>query len=161
LKNAGQEYGIDVSQQAPAAADEAQQVRLIEDAINQGNDANSIVPAFTRAQRQKIVTITHESPQQKNADFDLVAVLACFLGGVDPFGGAGKLSGMMLAVVILQLVSTGVNLLRMDPFFIQVMWGLISVTLIVMKLVNTRLRERQRLQASRNMQKNQMLKERG
>jgi simple sugar transport system substrate-binding protein len=79
LKNAGQEYGIDVSQQAPASADEAQQVRLIEDAINQGNnailvvpnDANSIVPAFTRAQKQKIVTITHESPQQKNADFDI------------------------------------------------------------------------------------------
>jgi simple sugar transport system substrate-binding protein len=79
LKNAGEEYGIDVSQQAPAAADEAQQVRLIEDAINQGNDAilvvpndaNSIVPAFTRAQRQNIVTITHESPQQQNADFDI------------------------------------------------------------------------------------------
>jgi simple sugar transport system substrate-binding protein len=79
LKNAGQEYGIDVSQQAPASADEAQQVRLIEDAINQGNDAilvvpndaNSIVPAFTRAQRQNIVTITHESPQQQNADFDI------------------------------------------------------------------------------------------
>ena len=79
MKNAGQEYGIDVSQQAPASADEAQQVRLIEDAINQGNnailvvpnDANSIVPAFARAQKQKIVTITHESPQQQNADFDI------------------------------------------------------------------------------------------
>ena len=79
LKKAGQEYGITVSQQAPAAADEAQQVRLIEDAINQGNnailvvpnDANSIVPAFTRAQAQKIVTITHESPNQQNADFDV------------------------------------------------------------------------------------------
>ncbi|MBD3323244.1 substrate-binding domain-containing protein [candidate division KSB3 bacterium] len=79
LKKAGEEYGIDVSQQAPAAADEAQQVRLIEDAINQGNDAilvvpndaNSIVPAFSRAQRQNIVTITHESPQQQNADFDI------------------------------------------------------------------------------------------
>lgn len=79
IKKAGQEYGIEVSQQAPASADEAQQVRLIEDAINQGNnailvvpnDANSIVPAFTRAQKQKIVTITHESPQQKNADFDI------------------------------------------------------------------------------------------
>ena len=87
----------------------------------------------------------------------LLAVLACFLGGVDPFGGVGKLSGMVLAVVILQLVSTGVNLLRMDPFFIQVMWGFIIVTLIVVKHVSTRLRERQRLQASRNAQENQML----
>lgn len=79
LKKAGAEYGITVSQQAPAAADEAQQVRLIEDAINQGNnailvvpnDAKSIEPAFARAQAKKIVTITHESPNQKNADFDI------------------------------------------------------------------------------------------
>jgi len=79
LKKAGAEYGINVSQQAPASADEAQQVRLIEDAINQGNDAilvvpndaKSIEPAFARAQAQKIVTITHESPDQKNADFDI------------------------------------------------------------------------------------------
>ena len=79
LKKAGAQYGITVSQQAPAAADEAQQVRLIEDAINQGNnailvvpnDAKSIEPAFARAQGKKIVTITHESPNQKNADFDI------------------------------------------------------------------------------------------
>jgi simple sugar transport system substrate-binding protein len=79
LKKAGAQFGINVSQQAPAAADEAQQVRLIEDAINQGNnailvvpnDAKSIEPAFERAQAKKIVTITHESPNQKNADYDI------------------------------------------------------------------------------------------
>jgi len=79
LIQAGKEYNIDVSQQAPASADEAQQVRIMEDAINQGNDAilvvpndaKSIVPAFARAQNKGIVTITHESPQQENADFDV------------------------------------------------------------------------------------------
>ena len=79
LKKAGTEYGIEVSQQAPASADEAQQVRLIEDAINQGNnallvvpnDAKSIEPVFARARSRKIVTITHESPNQKNADWDI------------------------------------------------------------------------------------------
>ncbi len=79
LKKAGAEFGMNVSQQAPAAADEAQQVRLLEDAINQGNNAllvvpnnaKSIEPVFARARGQKIVTITHESPDQKNADFDV------------------------------------------------------------------------------------------
>jgi simple sugar transport system substrate-binding protein len=79
LKKAGADFGITVSQQAPASADEAQQVRLIEDAINQGNnailvvpnDAKSIEPVFARAHGQKIVTVTHESPNQKNADFDI------------------------------------------------------------------------------------------
>jgi ribose/xylose/arabinose/galactoside ABC-type transport system permease subunit len=81
--------------------------------------------------------------------FLLVAVLACFLGGVDPFGGAGRLSGMVLAVVILQLVSTGVNLLRMDPFFIQAMWGCIIIALIAVNHFSARWGESRRLRAAR------------
>ncbi len=79
----------------------------------------------------------------------LVAVLACFLGGIDPFGGAGRLSGMVLAVVILQLISTGVNLLRLDPFFIQAMWGLIIILVVAVNHFSVRLRERRRLREAR------------
>lgn len=60
----------------------------------------------------------------------LVSVLACFLGGVDPLGGAGKVSGLVISVAILQVISTGVNLLRMDPFFILAMWGFIVLAII-------------------------------
>ncbi|MGP1507341.1 MAG: autoinducer 2 ABC transporter substrate-binding protein [Sphaerochaeta sp.] len=77
--SAGKEYGAEVYQQAPAGADEAQQVRIIEDAINQGasailvvpNDANSCVPAFKKAREAGIVVMTHESPNQPEADFDI------------------------------------------------------------------------------------------
>lgn len=79
----------------------------------------------------------------------LVAVLACFLGGVDPFGGAGKLSGMVLSVVVLQLVSTGVNLLRMDPFFVRAMWGFIIIVLVGANFFTARIREGRRLRAAR------------
>lgn len=75
----GKELGIDVYAQSPAAADEAQQVRLVQDSINQGvnallvvpNDANSLVPAFRDARGRNIVVITHESPNQPEADFDV------------------------------------------------------------------------------------------
>jgi simple sugar transport system permease protein len=63
----------------------------------------------------------------------LVSVLACFLGGVDPFGGVGRLSGMVLAVVILQAISSGVNLMRVDPFFVTAMWGAMILALIAIK----------------------------
>ncbi|NCB00955.1 MAG: ABC transporter permease [Spirochaetia bacterium] len=63
----------------------------------------------------------------------LVAVLASFLGGVDPNGGFGRLSGMILAAVILQLISSGLNLLRLDPFMITAMWGAIIIFLLVGK----------------------------
>jgi ribose/xylose/arabinose/galactoside ABC-type transport system permease subunit len=80
----------------------------------------------------------------------LVSVLACFMGGVDPFGGSGSLTGMVLAVVILQLVSSGVNLLRMDPFFIQAMWGVIILVIVAVNFFGARLRERRRLAAVRS-----------
>src|SRR5271165_2114009 len=79
LQKAGKDFGVNVYQQAPESADEALQVRLISDAINQGvnallvvpNDAQSIVPVLAKAQAQGIATLTHESPQQKNADVDI------------------------------------------------------------------------------------------
>ena len=80
VKKAGKDFGIaEVYQQAPASADEAQQVRIIEDAISQGvnaimvvpNDANSCVPAFARARAAGIAVMTHESPNQPEADYDV------------------------------------------------------------------------------------------
>ncbi len=76
---AGEEYDINAYQQAPGSADEAEQVRLVEDAINQGvdaimvvpNDASSLEPVFQRARDQGIVVMTHESPNQKNHDYDV------------------------------------------------------------------------------------------
>ncbi|MFW5785798.1 MAG: ABC transporter permease [bacterium] len=78
--------------------------------------------------------------------FLLVAVLACFLGGIDPFGGVGTVSGMVLSVVILQVISTGVNLLRLDPFFIRSMWGFIIIIVIAVNHFAGRMRERRQLQ---------------
>lgn len=80
----------------------------------------------------------------------LVAVLACFLGGIDPFGGAGRMAGMVLSVVILQLVSTGVNLLRMDPFFIQAMWGFIIIAVMVVYFIDARLKDWRTARGSRH-----------
>lgn len=79
LKDAGEKFDVEVYQQAPAAADEAQQVRIIEDAIAQGvnallvvpNDANSVVPAFKRAKERGIVVVTHESMNQEGADWNV------------------------------------------------------------------------------------------
>ncbi|MGC8159825.1 ABC transporter permease, partial [Salmonella enterica] len=41
----------------------------------------------------------------------LVTVLAAILGGTDPMGGFGRVSGLFVALLILQVLSSGVNLL--------------------------------------------------
>ena len=63
----------------------------------------------------------------------LVAVLAAFLGKVSPFGGFGRVSGVVLAVIILQMISSGLNLLRLDPFMITATWGAIIIAIVVFR----------------------------
>ena len=78
-KKAGQDFGVKTYYQAPASADEAEQARLIQDAISRGvnallvipNNAQSLEPVFAQAKQAGIVVITHESPNQKNADLDI------------------------------------------------------------------------------------------
>ena len=41
----------------------------------------------------------------------LVTVLACFLGGVDPFGEFGRVAPVFVSLLILQTLSSGLNLL--------------------------------------------------
>jgi simple sugar transport system permease protein/ribose transport system permease protein len=53
----------------------------------------------------------------------LVTILAAVLGGVDPFGGFGKVGGLILALVILQMISSAFNLLNLSQFLTLAIWG--------------------------------------
>jgi simple sugar transport system permease protein len=71
------------------------------------------------------------------ADYGTVYTLQCVLivvlGGVSPAGGKGKLSGVLLAIVVLQILSSGLNRFpEMSSFFIPLIWG--GVLLVVMVL---------------------------
>jgi simple sugar transport system permease protein len=62
----------------------------------------------------------------------LVTILAAVLGGTSASGGYGKVVGVMLAIVMLQMLASGLNLLGVDPFFAIAMWG--AILLLVMTL---------------------------
>jgi simple sugar transport system permease protein/ribose transport system permease protein len=68
----------------------------------------------------------------------LVTILAAVLGGVDPFGGAGRILGLVLALVILQVISSGFNLLGFSTHLTLAIWGLILI--LVMMVGYLRLR---------------------
>ena len=53
----------------------------------------------------------------------LVTILAAVLGGVDPFGGIGKVGGLILALIILQVISSAFNLLNLSQFLTLAIWG--------------------------------------
>ncbi len=61
----------------------------------------------------------------------LLTVLACVLGGVNPSGGFGKVGGLILSMVVLQVVATGFNLLGLSSHLASALWGIILVSVIL------------------------------
>jgi simple sugar transport system permease protein len=57
------------------------------------------------------------------------------LGGVNPYGGYGKVLGVVLAVVSLQFISSGLNMLRFSNFTREFVWG--ALLLVVMVISST------------------------
>ncbi|MDQ0471379.1 ABC transporter permease [Labrys wisconsinensis] len=64
----------------------------------------------------------------------LATILAAVLGGVDPYGGFGKVSGLILSLVILQVISSAFNQLGLSQFMTLAIWGsiLIAVSAVAM-----------------------------
>ncbi len=98
------ELGDDAHMVGPTSADPALQVRAIEDLIAQGvnvigvvpNDATVLEPVLKKARDAGIKVITHESPEQLNADWDFEMASAQGFGEAhakllaDKMGGKGK-----------------------------------------------------------------------
>jgi len=79
---AAEELNVNAYQVGPTDADPAQQVKIVEDLIAKGvdaicvvpNDANAMEPVLKKARENGIIVLTHESPDQKNADWDIEVI---------------------------------------------------------------------------------------
>jgi len=65
----------------------------------------------------------------------LITVLACFLGGVDPFGGFGRTVAVVLALVILQTIASGLNLMGAHQHLATALWGLFLIAVMVARWI--------------------------
>ena len=63
----------------------------------------------------------------------LVTVLAIFLGGIDPFGGHGKVAPVILSVLILQMLSSGLNLIGANQHLATAVWGLFLIAVMILR----------------------------
>ena len=70
----------------------------------------------------------------------LITVLACFLGGVDPFGGFGRTVSVVLALIILQAISSGLNLMGANQHLATGLWGAFLIAVMVVRWAIGRLR---------------------
>ncbi|TYB90779.1 ABC transporter permease [Oceaniovalibus sp. ACAM 378] len=74
----------------------------------------------------------------------LVTVLACFLGGVDPFGGFGRVVPVVIALIVLQALSSGLNLLGANQHLSTAVWGLFLIGVMVLRWVAAQIPKRRK-----------------
>ncbi|MGV2051994.1 ABC transporter permease [Agrobacterium sp. 22-209-1] len=60
----------------------------------------------------------------------LITVLAAFLGGINPFGGFGRVLPVFVALIVLQLLSSGLNLLGANQHLATALWGVLMIVVM-------------------------------
>lgn len=74
-------------------------------------------------------------------DFLLITLLACFLSGADPFGGSGKVLPLIIALFALQLISSGMNMLGVNPFVTTALWGIFLIVVMLLRALTNQRRK--------------------
>jgi simple sugar transport system permease protein len=64
--------------------------------------------------------------------YGLLAILVALIGAVPPSGGFGKVMGIVMASITLQIISTGFNLMRIDAYTKNLAYGSILIVMLLM-----------------------------
>jgi ribose transport system permease protein len=65
------------------------------------------------------------------ANYPLLSIAACAIGGVSLFGGTGRLLNVVLGAVFIILIQNGMNLLRINSYLQMVVIGVLLVVAII------------------------------
>lgn len=90
--------------------------------------------AFAAVAGLVIMSRANSAKADYGSSYLLLAVLIAVLGGVNPYGGRGRVIGVVLAVMSMQFLSSGLNMLQVSNFARELIWGAL---LIIVMLINT------------------------
>lgn len=122
--------------------------------------ANPRAAAFSGINNRRIVILTHSvtgtlaslagfislvrtnsANSQYGASYILMTILIAVLGGVSIFGGKGRVGGIILALVLVQLLGSGMNMVLAGTtrgnFFEDIVWGLLLLGLLTATMLFT------------------------
>jgi simple sugar transport system permease protein len=83
-----------------------------------------------------IMSRANSAKADYGSSYLLLAVLIAVLGGVNPYGGYGKVVGVVLAVLSMQFLSSGLNMLQVSNFARELIWGALLLFVMVINVAN-------------------------
>ncbi len=87
-----------------------------------GLDLFSVEPALLLASVVMMARFNSAGAGSRRS-YLLITILAAILGGVDPYGGFGRIGGLFIGLWILQTIASGFNLMNISPHLALASWG--------------------------------------
>ena len=80
--------------------------------------------------------------------FELMSIATAVIGGVAIGGGVGRLSGVILGVVLVSVLSTGMNIAQLTEFTQEIVTGVVLIGAVLIDRFRLRGRQRRRVEAT-------------
>lgn len=97
---------------------------------------------FSAAAGLVIMSRANSAKADYGSSYLLLSILICVLGGINPYGGFGRVAGLVLAVLSLQFLSSGLNMLQVSNFAKELIWGGLLLAVMVMNGIQFRRKRR-------------------
>ncbi len=78
-----------------------------------------------------IMSRANSAKYDYGSSYLLLAILIAVLGGVNPYGGYGRIIGVVLAVLSMQFLSSGLNMMGVSNFARELIWGTLLILVMV------------------------------
>ena len=92
--------------------------------------------AFAAVAGLVIMSRANSAKADYGSSYLLLAVLIAVLGGVNPYGGRGRVIGVVLAVLSMQFLSSGLNMLQVSNFARELIWGALLILVMMINLID-------------------------
>lgn len=88
------------------------------------------------------------------SSYTLQCILVAVLGGVNPSGGFGRVAGVVMAILTLQFLSSGFNMMRADSYFKAAIWGLVLIATLIINYYANKNADQKKMKQSADSVKN-------
>ncbi len=79
----------------------------------------------------------------------LQAIVVAVLGGIDPYGGHGRVIGVVMGIIILQALQNAFTLFGFTPYAKGFIWGLMLILVMIINFITSKYQEKARIQRMR------------
>jgi simple sugar transport system permease protein len=70
----------------------------------------------------------------------LQSLIVCVIGGINPLGGRGRTIGIVIAVILMQMLSSSFTIMQLSPYATKMIWGLMLVVVMGLTRESDRIR---------------------